>query len=138
MTGYVPGEIIPLECSIGLIRLALATTWTLAAIAVFAAGLVAAVMLTVGLAASAFTAFAAGLAALGVATIGAVLAAGFAALVAAVAGRITIATSPGARLMGVVGPSSVPLVRCTSILTRSRTLLVVFSTVPMKALLAAS
>ncbi len=47
-------------------------------------------------------------------------------------------TSPGARSIGVVGPSSVPFERWTSILTLVRVLLVVFSTVPTKALLAES
>ena len=36
--------------------------------------------------------------------------------------------------MGIVGPSSVPFDRCTSILTRPRTLLVVFSTVPLEGI----
>ena len=47
-------------------------------------------------------------------------------------------TSPGAKSTGVVGPSSTPFARWTSILTWLRTPLVVFSTVPVKALLAAS
>ena len=57
---------------------------------------------------------------------------------AAVEGRLMFITSPGARSTGVVGPSSVPLDRCISIRTLVSVLLVVFSTVPMKALDAES
>jgi len=57
---------------------------------------------------------------------------------AAVDGRLIAITWPGARSTGEVGPSSVPFDRCTSTLTRVRVLFVVFSTVPVKALLAAS
>ena len=54
------------------------------------------------------------------------------------AGRLIAIISPGAMSVGVVGPSSDPFERCTSILTASRTPSVVFSTVPLKELLGAS
>ena len=52
-----------------------------------------------------------------------------------VAAMFTCNTSPGAMSTGTVGPSSVPFDRCTSTLTRVRTPLVVFSTVPLNELL---
>ena len=51
---------------------------------------------------------------------------------------LIVTTSAGAMSVGVVGPSSAPFERCTSILTRSSMPLVVFSTVPLKELLGAS
>ena len=54
------------------------------------------------------------------------------------AGRSMSCTWPGARSIGVVGPSSIPFERWTSTRTRVRVASVVFSTVPVKALAAES
>ena len=48
--------------------------------------------------------------------------------------RVTGTTWPGDTSTGVVGPSSIPLERWTSTLTRLSVAPVVFSTVPVKAL----
>ena len=132
-TRYAYGQIISLEVStssFGRFQSALATTPTLATPAVFAARLTVATML------AAIPMLPARLAPLTPAPTSAC--AVHPVNDAGEAGRLIATTSPGAMSVGVVGPSSDPFERCTSILTASRTPSVVFSTVPLKELLGAS